>query len=115
MYTLKDSIPIPESLLITLMSMAIVFLTLLVISFMLDLFKKFFYKEPKKEVKVVETRPQVEEVQEESNDEELVAVIAAAIAAHTSNSIENINIKSIRRVAQNSTAWTMAGRNEQIR
>lgn len=46
-------------------------------------------------------------------DEELVAVIAAAVAASLGVSIPEINIKSIRRVNQNTPTWAKMGIIEQ--
>ena len=39
------------------------------------------------------------------DDEELVAVIAAAIAASLGIAIPEINIKSIKRIPQNTPVW----------
>ena len=51
---------------------------------------------------------------EEQNDEELVAVITAAVAASLGLNMPDINVKSIRRVPQNSLAWSEMGKREQL-
>lgn len=48
------------------------------------------------------------------DDEELVAVIAASIAASLGVSVPEINIKSIRRIPQRTPIWAQAGRQEMI-
>jgi phenylpyruvate tautomerase PptA (4-oxalocrotonate tautomerase family) len=46
--------------------------------------------------------------------EELVAVIAAAIAASLGTNSSNIVIHNIRRVSPNALAWATMGRSEQL-
>jgi len=117
---LQDGISLGEAIFITLFSMAIVFVTLVVISFILAGFKSIFYKdekksEVKKEVPPISDNAVVESTEElVDNDEEIVAVIASAIAAQTGESVENIYIRNIRRVPQSSPAWAVAGRQESI-
>lgn len=50
----------------------------------------------------------------EKPNEELVAVIAAALAASLGLDIPNINIKSIKRIQQNSSTWSEMGKIEQL-
>ena len=85
------------------------------------LFKVIFYKpqtnkqnslanvEVKKEV--VEVK---EQVKEPVNDEELIAVLTAAIAASLNTSTYNLKIKSYRRIGSNAPAWNRAGLNDTI-
>ena len=115
-----DIISVGDSLVITVFSMIVVFVVLIIISFLISALKSVGGE------KKVETKEQV--VKQESikadenlqisdtkvNDEELVAVISAAIAASLGVSIPEINIKSIRRVEQRTLAWSSAGRQEQI-
>lgn len=117
---LQDGVTLSEALNVTLFSMAIVFVTLIVISFILTGFKSMFYKDDKKtpvkkEVPQVGDNMVVDSVEEIiDNDDEIVAVIAAAIAAGTGEAIENINIRNIKRTNQSSPVWAMAGRQEGI-
>lgn len=61
------------------------------------------------EVKEVESI--IEEVNE---DEELIAVIAAAVAASLNTSIHNIVVKNIVSVNDHSPSWSKTGRIEQM-
>lgn len=109
-----------QSLMITVFSMAIVFLTLLIISYLIKGLQSFSQKDKAektvKNIEPIKTREKQEiiEKDEHSNDEELVAVIAAAIAANMGVDISNVKIKSIRMVSQNTSVWSKVGREEQI-
>ncbi len=50
----------------------------------------------------------------EKEEEELVAVLTAAVAASLNTSTYNLKIKSFRRIGQNAPAWNAAARKEQI-
>ena len=54
----------------------------------------------------------VEETEE--NDEELIAVIAAAVAATMNTSIHNIVVKNVVQVNDHSPSWAKTGRIEQM-
>ncbi|MGO1368149.1 OadG family transporter subunit [Senegalia sp. (in: firmicutes)] len=121
---IQDGINLGEALFITLFSMGIVFLTLIIISLILGGFKSIFYKDDSTKTSVKKAAPPIgDNVKEETlevnekesdNDEEIVAVIAAAIAAHTGNTVENISIKNIVRIPQNSPTWMRAGRERSV-
>lgn len=92
----------------TVISVSIVFAVLIVISLIISCFNIFPYLEAKKKekeaaAKVVETDntvvTQIEqrEEQELADDTELVAVIAAAIAAYEGTSTDGFVVRSIRR------------------
>ena len=49
-----------------------------------------------------------------TDNSELIAVISAAIATILNDSIENINIQTIRRIPQNTIAWADMGIKEQM-
>ena len=118
---LGDSVTFGESLIVTVFSMAIVFLSLLIISYIIDALRAVATKDngvkvnenkaPAKLVKeaIVETSKD-----EEEDDEELVAVIAAAIAATMGVNVSDLNIKSIKRIPQGGPVWSRIGRQEQI-
>lgn len=115
---LQDGVNLSEGLLITLFSMGIVFLTLIVISLILDVFKLMFYKESSQQSSVKTENQTIREDTAKVNtknktDEEVVAVIAAAISIHTeslvaviagaianydNSSVEDLNIKNIRKI-----------------
>ena len=114
-----ETMGIGQSIVITIFSMTVVFLVLLSISFLIDLLRIIVEKsQSKKSVDLVETIENkkmdmaVEETKENNmSDEELVAVISAAIAASMGLDIPDINIRSIKRV---DNGWKDTARNEQV-
>lgn len=102
----------------TLLGLAIVFGVLVVLMIVLYLFKVVFYKNPgKQNSKPEPTEPiEVSVDKEESNinEDELIAVITAAVAASLNTSTYNLQIKSYRRVDNKRSAWNRAGLNETI-
>ncbi|WP_052045198.1 OadG family protein [Caloranaerobacter azorensis] len=117
---LGDNITIGQVLIVTVFSMGIVFLALLVISYIIDGFRFVFYKEnkgvdkrQKKSIKPEKIEPK-EIFNEEEDDEELVAVITAAIAANISRPASEIKIRNIKRVPTNTPVWARAGRLKQF-
>ena len=113
-----EYITIADSLVITVFSMAVVFLVLLGISYMIDFLRMFAEKRIEKnatgknleEIKVVEAEREDEDIRE-IDDEELVAVISAALAASMGAEIPEIRIKSIRRRDE---SWKTVARQEQV-
>lgn len=123
---LQDGVSLNEALIVTLFSMGVVFLTLIVISLILEAFKYIFSQEDSKKTVKDEKTPIVgketihgkDEIIEEEivavigaaiaahrvgryrkiNDEDLAAVLAAAIAASDGMDMENLSIKSIKRI-----------------
>lgn len=119
-FILTDDVTLAQALVVTLFSMGIVFVTLLVISFMLDGFKAVLFTSPteKEAVKKVKqpasTPSQVENPVVEQDEEELVAVITAAIASSLSKPVDQIIVRNIIRVPDDGSAWSRAGLQEQI-
>jgi len=116
---LADKVTIGQSLIITIFSMAVVFLVLIGISYLIDVLRVTANNNKKeaKEAKDLTESVRVSEPVEKSGnieDEELVAVIAAAIAASMGVAIPDINIKSIKRVSTPSPIWAQMGRIEEI-
>ena len=117
-----------DSLVVTLFSMIVVFSALVVIALIIDGIKLISSDDKKKQT--VTKQSQVSVVQTEGNDEELAAVVAAAIAAGSNEelvaviaaaiaaslgvSTQDINIKTIRRLPQNSNPWRITNRQEQL-
>jgi len=105
---------------VTGVGLSIVFGVLVILMIVLYLFKLIFYKDPAKTVKatkVEEKKPQTTEVKEAKNDadeDELIAVLTAAIAASLNTSTYNLRIKSYRRIENHKPAWNRAGTNETI-
>lgn len=116
---LGDSVTFADSLIVTVFSMVIVFISLLIISFIIDALKAVSTKNDK-EVNVeksINTELEKEEVLNISEDEdesEIVAVIAAAIAASTGIDVSDLKINSIKRIPQMGPVWSKVGRQEQI-
>lgn len=87
----------------TLMGMGVVFIVLILISLIIYCFKVFPYLEQKRQAKntavpVVENDKEQENVPVAAQDDlELVAVIAAAIAASTGTSTDDFVVRSIKR------------------
>lgn len=117
---LGNKVTMGQSLMVTVFSMVIVFLALLIISYLIKGLQNFSQKDKKKSKETIEnidlvnSEKEVEKVEESLNDEELVAVIAAAVAASIGVDVSNVRIKSIKRVSQNTPIWSKVGREEQI-
>lgn len=111
-----EYISFSQGLLVAVVSIVAVFVVLILIAFLISGLKAFSGEDKKK----VESKPEAKKesvntplvtIQEDPNQitEELVAVIAAAIAANLGMNIPDINIKSIRRVPQMTSTWSNAG------
>lgn len=108
-----------HGLMVTVIGMGVTFLALIVLSYILDLFRILAegatskkIEEPKQEEIVVK-----EEVYEEENQEddlELIAVITAAIAASLDTTTDQLRVRSFRRIHSNASAWNRANRINQV-
>lgn len=82
----------------------------------MSFFKRLLGKD--QEEVIESTASEAENVQEASNmdmdNSELIAVIAAAVASMMNQGVADINIKTIRRIPQNTIAWADMGRKEQM-
>ncbi len=114
-------VTLPEALsfggLTAVVGMSIVFGVLVVLMIVLYLFKLIFYKAPKKTATAKEEvqAPVVAVEAEETVDEdELIAVLTAAVAASLNTSTYNLNIKSYRRIDNARPAWNREGLRETI-
>jgi len=117
---LGDIISIGEALVITFFSIAVVFIGLILLSLCISVLKIVSGEKEPNDIKESKTKAVIKDSTEDkveedvTNDEELVAVIATAIAASLGVSVPDINISSIRRRTQNTTSWAAASRQEQI-
>lgn len=112
------------SLQVTVLGVIIVLLGLLLLYFAINLMEKFLYQPKKtarteeKPAKATPSEPVVSKEDQQSADqqenEELVAVITAAIAASMETSTHNIVVRNIVRTSDTTPAWGRAGRVEQI-
>ena len=109
------------SLIVTLFGMGIVFLVLILLQYMLKAMEIIFHREKKSvpetaqvsAVKPAETdEPQVN-VAEEASDDQLAAVITAAVISCMGGN-SNIAVRNIRRVEDLTPAWGKASRAEQM-
>ncbi|QUH31781.1 OadG family protein [Vallitalea guaymasensis] len=95
-----------EGVIALISGMGIVFAVLILIALIIWAFK--FIKQPgKKEVVVPEPLPVQApvEVEEETDDLELVAVITAAIAASLNTTTDKLQVKSFRKIGSNRSRW----------
>lgn len=120
-----EYINISDSVFITIFSMIVVFTVLIIISYLIKGLSNIAgggrKPQPPRTNPVTGDRVEerienkVEEITtNDINDEELVAVIAAAIASSLGVSIPEVNIKSIKRMPQTTPAWAETGRREQM-
>ncbi len=115
-----NEVTMGEALVVTLVSMLVVFLVLILISIMIGFLKPMGGE--KKETKTAapakvekpEEKPVAAAQDAGEDEEELIAIITAAIANSLGVDIPEINIKSIRRTPQATTVWREIGKQEQI-
>lgn len=113
-----------ENVMVTVLGMGVVFAVLIALSFVILLFKYINRdsqpSKPSDEMGQGNEERQhfadenipVEDVNDEK-DEELIAVISAAIAAYGAGDFK-LRIKSIKKLGQVGSTWAMAGRNDII-
>lgn len=115
MMTLSSGDKMTASLMVTVLGMGITFAALLIIWGVISTMSKIMAPKPKNEPVVVQNTPEPAAVAvSEEDDEELIAVITAAVAASMNTSIHNIVVRNIVRSNDNSTAWSNAGRVDRI-
>lgn len=114
-----NNVTLSESLVITVFSMLVVFVVLILISYLIRILKVASIGKKDKvqttESNIMESKVVEKEEVSKTDDEELVAVIAAAVAANLGVSVPQIRIKEIKRVYQNTPLWAETGRREQIK
>lgn len=99
----------------TVLGLVIVFAVLIILMGVLSLFKVIFYKDPNKQSAKPVVQAPVQEVKaDDTDEEELVAVLTAAVATSLNTSTYNLKIKSYRRVDNKVPAWNKAGITETI-
>lgn len=98
----------------TIVGLSTVFLVLIVLMLVVMAMKYIFAEKHKKAKKNEMTVEPVITAEPEKNEEELIAVLTAAVAASLNTSTYNLKIKSYRRIASNNNAWQKAGLNESI-
>lgn len=102
----------------TVVGLSIVFSVLIILMIVLKIMEKIFTAAPKEKpvaaVQETKTVEEVSETTEEYDNDELIAVLTAAIAASLNTSTYNLKIKSFKRVQSNATTWQKAGIRETI-
>ncbi|SHH47868.1 OadG family protein [Tepidibacter thalassicus] len=107
-HILTNSQKIIGTLLVTGISMVIVFLVLIIISFSLNIMNRLICTQDKKETKKVNKN------KDSKDNKELIAVISAVIAASLGTSTNNIVVRNIVRVKDEESNWSKNGRIEQM-
>ncbi len=122
-----------QGLQVTVVGLLIVFSVLIILMIVMMLMKVFFYNptQPKQNQIKKTSAPKVTKKSSETPDDELMAVISAAVAsamdeseliavltaavaASMNTSTYNLKIKSYRRVENHSPAWNKAGLSDVI-
>ena len=104
-------------LLVTLLGMGITFLSLIVLQFVIVLLAKLTVKTPKKQKKLEKTvtvKAEPPPANVKKDNDELIAVISAAVAMQMQKSTGEIRIRAIRKVEDLSPPWNRAGILEQM-
>ena len=110
-----NDVSLLDAAFISLFAMIIVFLVLLIISFMIDITAFFINGKSKKSKKSTTTTTKEIDVTPKRKSKNIdVVVIVAAIAAYLGTSVDNVKISKIRRVGQDTTAWSERGLLAQI-
>lgn len=111
-----DYISFENALFVTFISILAVFVVLILISFLIQGLKAVGEDKKEKEVaKKEDTKVENKVVKsniKEENEEELIAVISAAIAMSLGVELPKVKIKTIKRVANKS--WSLVGKREKI-
>jgi sodium pump decarboxylase gamma subunit len=104
-----------HGLMVTVIGMGITFIVLLVLSYVLDLFRILSKgpssKKADAEEKAEKIKPEpvenisIAEETNSKNDLELVAVITAAIAASLNTTSDQLVVRSFRRIGNRSSQW----------
>lgn len=120
--TMSSSEKMVATLYTTILGMGITFAALLVIwattAIMSKIIRSLENRNKEEIVRVVEPKKEeivkIAENENGEDDEELIAVISAAIAASLNTSIHNIVVRNIIRVDDKTPAWGKAGTIEQM-
>ena len=99
-------------LLVTFLGMGITFLALILLQIIIDLLARIMVKLEKQPEKKEAARAETsvgETIEESGDEEELVAVITAAVALQMQRATGNIVIRDIRRLETSAPLWHNAG------
>lgn len=118
------NMPMNEKLLatlyVTILGMGITFLVLIFLQYCIKLMSTLLNRPNGKTAMTVKEsnvsleRPIPQELQPEEEDEVLIAVLTAAIAAHLGQSADRIRVRNVLRVHDGTPNWARAGLLEQM-
>lgn len=94
-----------DALFISIFSMIIVFLVLLVISFMIDITAKLIGSNKTNQKLLVDNIVNIKT----NDDSNLVAIISSAVACMMDKNVDDIVITKIKRVSNNNSSWSEQG------
>jgi len=97
---------------VSCLGMGITFIALILLQFLMELQSKIIARAEKKLKKSPATAPQHQAATSSGsndNDEELVAVISAAVAMEMQKSMGDVRIRTIRKIEETSLSWNRAG------
>ncbi len=100
-----NEVSLNQAFFISVFAMIVVFLVLLIISYLIDITAFFINGSKKKKVVNVKSENEVINTGVKASSDDLVAIIAAAVATYLGTTVDNIRISKIRRVPQNDTPW----------
>jgi glutaconyl-CoA/methylmalonyl-CoA decarboxylase subunit delta len=103
-------------LIVTLLGMGITFTALIVLQFLIQLLEKIAVTkviDPEKNM-IIAKKQAAENLEDIRKDEELVAVLTAALAMKMKTTVGNIVIRNIRKSKEQSSLWNRAGISEQM-
>ncbi len=109
-----------EGLMVTATGLIIVFAVLIILMITMMIMKKVFYKEDKPKTEEAPKTPEVQAAPPApvqtapADDGQLIAVLAAAVAASLNTSTYNLKIRSFRRIGNNAPDWNKAGLRDTI-
>lgn len=106
-----ESITMMDAFVITLFSMGLVFVALVVLSYSIDVIANIINRGNKKKTDPAPVQEEVVSTEEDTvDDQELIAVISAAVACASGKSLNELLVRSVRRCASEESAWARAGR-----
>lgn len=119
MKQMSTSDKVMGALVVTIMGMLITFAVLLILWGLIAIMTKILHKPVQQKPAVAPATPQITPVEdsvvsETEEDEELVAVITAAIAASLQRPIQTIIVKNIKRSEHRVPAWANVAKHEQL-
>lgn len=108
-----------DGLITTVIGMGTVFFVLILLYLILLGMRFIFYNKQCSAENIKDTKIQQEEINDgddiiEYDEEQLISVLTAAVAASLNTSTYNLKIKSYKRIGQHSPVWNISGRERQL-